>query len=106
MLTFATAPWLVRLTAGYLILGAEFSIPFALRWAGRLDPIIAGASPDSMRVKLVIGSADKSPTGDRGAVPSGKAARTWAMSSSPLRNAETQSLSNRTPAFSWRKLHA
>ena len=35
------ATWLVRLLAGYLLIGAGFSVPFALWWAGRLDPVAA-----------------------------------------------------------------
>jgi uncharacterized membrane protein YfcA len=41
MLTLTTATWLVRLLTGYLLIGAGFSVPFALRWAGRLDPVAA-----------------------------------------------------------------
>lgn len=41
MLPLATATWLVHLALGYLLIGAGFSVPFALRWAGRLDPVAA-----------------------------------------------------------------
>ena len=41
MFTHTTATWLVRLAAGYLIVGAVFAVPFLLRWAGRLDAVAA-----------------------------------------------------------------
>ena len=41
MLTLTAATWLVRLAAGYLLAGLGFSLPFVLRWAGRLDPVAA-----------------------------------------------------------------
>jgi hypothetical protein len=41
MLSVATATWLVRLAGAYLALGFCVAIPFAVRWAGRLDPVAA-----------------------------------------------------------------
>mgnify|MGYP001367912503 CR=1 FL=1 len=41
MLTLTTAIWLVRFAASYLLIGVAFSMPFVLRWAGRLDPVAA-----------------------------------------------------------------
>jgi hypothetical protein len=41
MLSLALATWIVRLAAGYLLTGVGFAIPFAVRWAGRLDPVAA-----------------------------------------------------------------
>jgi hypothetical protein len=41
MLTLIAATWLVRLAAGYLVAGLVFSLPFVLRWAGRLDSVAA-----------------------------------------------------------------
>jgi hypothetical protein len=41
MLTLTAATWLVRLATGYLLAGVMFAVPFALRWAGRLDAVAA-----------------------------------------------------------------
>lgn len=41
MLSIAAATWLVRLAGAYLAAGVCFAMPFALRWAGRLDPVAA-----------------------------------------------------------------
>ena len=41
MITLPIAVWLVRLFLLYLLLGVCFAIPFALRGAGRLDPVAA-----------------------------------------------------------------
>ena len=35
---------LVLISAGYLAVGALFAVPFAARWAGRLDPAAQGGS--------------------------------------------------------------
>lgn len=52
-LTLAT--WLARVTALYLTLGLAFAFPFALGWAGRLDPVARGGSP-GFRLLLLPGA--------------------------------------------------
>ena len=46
---------LVLMAAGYLAAGALFAIPFAARWAGRLDPA-ARAGTWGFRLLIVPGS--------------------------------------------------
>ncbi len=49
------AEWLVRLAAGYLLLGILFAIPFALRWVNRLDEVAAHGTP-GFRLLLLPGA--------------------------------------------------
>ena len=39
MLSYPVATWVVRLVGLYLLIGVAFAVAFALRWAGRLDPV-------------------------------------------------------------------
>ncbi|MEO8636800.1 MAG: hypothetical protein ABI587_16110 [Gemmatimonadales bacterium] len=55
MLTLTTATWLVRLATGYLLIGSVFSVPFVLRWAGRLDPVAAHGT-GGFRLLIVPGA--------------------------------------------------
>jgi hypothetical protein len=49
------ASWLLRATAGYLLLGLGFAIPFAFGLVNRLDPVAAhGTRP--FRVLLIPGA--------------------------------------------------
>ncbi len=41
MISTMVATWLVRLAGLYLLLGALFALPFALRWVNRLDEVAA-----------------------------------------------------------------
>jgi hypothetical protein len=49
------ATFLVRLAGLYLLVGAGFAVPFAIRWAGRLDPVAASATI-GFRVLLLPGA--------------------------------------------------
>ncbi|HMV33048.1 MAG TPA: hypothetical protein PKA50_13080 [Gemmatimonadales bacterium] len=49
------AEWLVRLAAGYLVLGLLFAVPFALRWVNRLDDVAAHGTP-GFRLLLLPGA--------------------------------------------------
>ena len=55
MLTLALATWLVRLAAGYLLIGSVFSAPFVLRWASQLDPVAAHGT-GGFRLLIVPGA--------------------------------------------------
>jgi hypothetical protein len=41
MISLDLATWIVRLAGVYLLVGALFALPFACRWAARLDPAAA-----------------------------------------------------------------
>ncbi len=41
MVSLTLAGWVVRLATVYSVIGILFAIPFAFRWAGRLDPVAA-----------------------------------------------------------------
>ncbi len=38
MIPLGLATWIVRLSGLYLLIGLLFALPFAWRWAARLDP--------------------------------------------------------------------
>ncbi|HWA15020.1 MAG TPA: hypothetical protein VG817_01205 [Gemmatimonadales bacterium] len=44
MISPVLATLIVALAALYLVAGALFAIPFATRWAGRLDPVAANGT--------------------------------------------------------------
>ncbi len=56
MLSIALAEWLVRLAGLYLGAGLLFAVPFAFRWAGRLDPV-AERGTWGFRLLLLPGAA-------------------------------------------------
>jgi hypothetical protein len=56
MLSTTLAEWLVRLAGLYVGAGALFAVPFAVRWAGRLDPV-AQRGTWGFRLLLLPGAA-------------------------------------------------
>lgn len=51
MISPILATWLVRLLSAYLLIGVLFALPFAWRWAGRLDPV---ASHGTLGFRLLL----------------------------------------------------
>ncbi|HEX9894506.1 MAG TPA: hypothetical protein VGA78_11315 [Gemmatimonadales bacterium] len=43
-MSLTAATLLASLVAGYLAAGMGFALPFAFRWAGRLDPVAASGT--------------------------------------------------------------
>jgi hypothetical protein len=55
MRSFEVATWIVRAAGLYLLAGALFALPFAWRWAGRLDPVARHGTP-GFRLLLLPGA--------------------------------------------------
>lgn len=55
MLPNPLATWIVRLAGAYLTIGLVFAVPFAYRWAGRLDPV-AGHGTWGFRLLILPGA--------------------------------------------------
>jgi hypothetical protein len=55
MLPNPLATWIARLAGAYLAIGLVFAVPFAYRWAGRLDPV-AGHGTWGFRLLILPGA--------------------------------------------------
>lgn len=55
-MSIVLAAWIAALAAGYLGIGVLFAIPFAFRWAGRVDPSAREGSW-GFRVLIIPGAA-------------------------------------------------
>jgi hypothetical protein len=51
----AAARLLAQLLAAYVVIGLAFAVPFALRWAGRLDPA-ASSGTAGFRLLIIPGA--------------------------------------------------
>ncbi len=56
MIPLELAASIVRLVAGYLLIGTGFSVPFTVWWAGRLDPVAAHGTR-GFRLLILPGAA-------------------------------------------------